>query len=186
MKKFLLIAVGLFFVGSANATLITSNTTNITTTQQSFSTVVNLLDTYENIFLNVTAKGDYGATQSEEFLKLYIDGVELLNWCAGSNSSTSCPNVGVTSVTENSSAIDYTIIGGFAISDLLWSAFSSDSILNISWNNGRGVNNSSTGGSDFVTYSITGDVVEASSPAVISLFVLALAGFGFTRRNKNK
>jgi hypothetical protein len=185
MKKYLLIAIGLFFIGSANATVITSNTTNITTTAQTFSDTVTLLDIYENIVIDVEAKGDYGATEANEFLSFKIDGMELFNWCVGSTAATRCPNTGVTFTSTNSSAIDYTIIGSIQITKTIWDLVSADDILNISWENGSGVNNSSLGGSDFVTYSISGDIVNASSPSVALLFMIAIAGFGVSRRHRN-
>lgn len=173
MKKFVYLFVCLF-AGTANATLIATDTTSITQTAQSYNSSTVLTDTsYTNVFLDITAKGDYG-TFGYEHLAFYIDNILLADW------TFNTPGI---SVSENYANYDYTLTGSVSISDALWSTFSADNNLNISWKNSSAVNPyPSQGGADYVTYSLHGDLVSVPEPATLALFGLGIAGIAFTRR----
>ncbi|MBJ2130868.1 hypothetical protein JC525_18210 [Alteromonas sp. IB21] len=176
MKYVLVLLVSLASL-SANAALITSNTTFFTTTGSSFSTSASVATNLNtNAFINYVIKGDYSQSVNESF-RFFIDGILLADW------SAQTPGL---SVTNNAGTIDYTIVGTVNISDALWSSFISDGILNISWQNGSGVNYSPDGGEDFVSYEIFASAssvtVPASAPNVLylllcSMGILAVRGF---------
>ena len=173
MKKIVYLFICLF-AGTANATLIATDTTSITHTAQSYNSSTALSDTsYSNVLLDITAKGDYG-TVGYEHLKFYIDNVLLADW------TYSTPGI---SVTENYANYDYTLIGSVSISDVLWGILSADNSLNISWKNSTAVNSYPIqGGADYVAYSLQGYPVSVPEPATLALFGFGLAGIGFTRR----
>lgn len=81
MKKILLFGAVLLSVtatfSSHAATLITNDTTAITSTAQSYNTSVVLGTTqYSNVTLNLTAKGDYGRASDKNII-FKIDDVTL-------------------------------------------------------------------------------------------------------------
>lgn len=177
MKKSIYLSLLLIPFASAQASVITSDTTSIVSSGQSYNSSVTLSDTsYSNVVLNLEAKGDYG-TKSDENISFYIDGTLLADWTY----STS----GVT-VTENHNNYDYTLLGSVSISEALWNSFTLDNILNISWVNASSVAAySSQGGADYVTYSVEGDSISVPTPESLVLLGLGLFGLGMARRKKS-
>jgi hypothetical protein len=182
MKKAFLFGAVLFSAVtsfSATAATITSDMTTISTTAQSYTNAFILGATnFDNVTLNLTAKGDYGTTSGSENIVFKIDGITLADW------TYSTPAI---NVTNNYSHYDYTLSGTVNIAASLWNTFIADNVLNISWQNGPAVNPySSQGGPDSVEYSLTGDVAAVPIPAAAFLFAPALLGFmGLRRKAKN-
>ena len=123
------LGIGFLFISSlASAAVITTDTTSITTTGQTYSTSVSLLgQSYSDITIDLTAKGDYGYYSSER-IQFFIDGDLVADWSY---------NTAGINVTENQYAYDYTLSSTLSISDAMWNSWAADDILNISWSNGR-------------------------------------------------
>ena len=166
MKKTLCLTAFLF-AGAANATLISSDNTAITTSGQSYSQSVSVLPGLSsNAVLSLDIFGDYGQTQGNEHFNFFIDGILLADLHASSYA-------GFTGVTDNS-CCSWNFTGDVNISDSLWSSFESDGVLDISWTNGSGVNPIAS--SNYVSWSLNAQPVP--EPFTLALFGLALAGFG--------
>ncbi len=165
------------FTGAANATLISSDTTTITTTGQSYSQSFAVAPSlFSDVVLSLDVFGDYGQTQANEHFNLFIDGIILADLHANSHA-------GFTAVTDNP-CCSWHFTGDVSISNALWSTFDNDGMLDVSWTNGSGVN--AIASSNYVTWSLNG--VEASSvpePATLALVGLGLAGIGFSRKRKS-
>ena len=176
MLKATFAAMVLMASGFANAALIYSDETPITASGQSFSDSVTLSELYENVVLNFVAKGDFGSNSVVETISFSIDGVNLLVW------TWDTPGITVVSNVVN---FDVTLSGTISISQLLWSTLASDDVLNFVWQNSRAVNPYPTeGGSDFVSFSLTGDVVETPEPSTLAILAIGLIGLGARRFKK--
>lgn len=179
MKKL----IGLLMVlagGGANAAVITDDSTYIVKTYQNYSTTAILTDSYTDVVLNLTAKGDYGRA-SKENIRFFIDGNLIADW------TYSTPGI---SVAENFRDYDYTLAGSVSIDSALWDAVSADDLLNISWSNGKRVNPfPSQGGKDYVSYSLEGTLAamtQVPEPASLALLGLGLLGLRLTRKANKK
>ncbi|GEA11470.1 hypothetical protein [Alteromonas sp. KUL49] len=171
MKKFLITFFGAVMCMSANAAVITSDFTELTTTGQTYSETVSLNDTYSSVYVDLIIKGDFDNVNVEWF-RLFADGNLLAEW----NTSTA----GLTVVT-NSATRDYTLSGTFAIAQSLWDSIAADGLLDVSWAIGPFSDPTPTQfGSDFVDYSFnaTPSFVQVGAPA--SLLLIACALFGIT------
>tara|TARA_R110001592_G_scaffold304053_2_gene576373 strand:- start:6069 stop:6602 length:534 start_codon:yes stop_codon:yes gene_type:complete len=176
MKKSIYLSLLLIPMASTHASVITSDTTSIISSGQSYNSSITLSDTsYSDVVLNLEAKGDYGYYSSEN-ISFYIDGTLLADWTYSTSGIT---------VTKNYKNIDYTLLGSVSISEALWSSFTLDNILDISWVNDDQVNPFSTGGADYVTYSVQGNSISVPTPASLALLGLGLFGFGMARRKKS-
>ncbi|NVK57495.1 MAG: hypothetical protein HWE26_17980 [Alteromonadaceae bacterium] len=182
MKKLALIALGFIFSINAHSAIIYTDTTAVTTTGQTYSSIASISGEYSSVFLELTAKGDYtGPTSPQEYIEFYLDGNLLLKWDA----ATVSPSV---SVTVNSAPFDYTISGIVEISDSLWDSLVSDNELVISWVNGPGVNSASVTGPDFVSFSLNGIIsdseptdTDVSEPTHMIFFSLCMVVFALRR-----
>ncbi|MBT3145640.1 PEP-CTERM sorting domain-containing protein [Neptunomonas phycophila] len=182
MKTFTstLLAMTLLSTG-VSASMITSNTTAINTSGQSYSSLYNLggID-YSSVSVDLNIKGDYGY-YNDEYFHFYIDGVELASWTYTTSGIT---------VTNNYNNYDYSLSGVINIDDLVWSGFSADDNLLIQWSNSSSVNAYSQGGSDFVSYTLNGTPISTSEattvpePMPLALLGLGLAVVAFSRRRK--
>ena len=177
MKKSIYLSLLLIPMASTHASVITSDTTSIISSGQSYNSSVTLSDTsYSNVVLDLEAKGDYGSFASEN-ISFYIDGTLLADWTYSTSGIT---------VTKNYSNYDYTLLGSVSISEALWSSFTLDNILDISWENDAKVDAYAyKGGADYVTYSVQGDPISVPTPASLALLGLGLFGFGMARRKKS-
>lgn len=164
--------------GFANAGLIIEDSTDITSDSEEYINAFNLTETsYENIFMELIAKGDYGGNSPFEYIELYIDGNLLAKW----DYST----IGI-SVTENYAHFDYTLSGVVSISDALWTTISADNILNVTWKNSSEVHFYPTeGGPDYVNFSLQGDLIQqVPEPSTLAIFALGIIGLASRRFKK--
>lgn len=149
-----------FVAGAAQATVIASNTTAITQTAQTFSRTYALDgNSYSGVTISITAKGDYGTNYNvcdDEYFNFYVDGYQATHW---SNTTSGI------AVTENFKDYDYTLSGTLSLTDLQWSAVSSDKLLTISWKNGADVDPYSIlGGADYVSFTVAGILAASTTP----------------------
>ncbi len=164
-------------INSANAGLILSDSTDITTGGQSYSEVfdVSAFKDYTNLVFTVNARGDYGR-EASEYIEFFIDN----NSFGQFNYSTE----GVTSVvgpTENI-GYDYVIDFSFTISNIDWNTvFANDSLLTVQWENSATVGPSAP---FYVSYSLTGEAKAIPAPLSLAVFALALIGFSARRFKK--
>ena len=119
----------------------------------------------------------------------YIDDVLLATWTFNSVDGVSIHDFdGVNYplfVTENAYAVDYTLTGTFALSASQWNLFSEDDILNISWKNAPSVNPFvNIGGSDYVSYSLSGAVVSVDEPSVLAMLLFTFIVLSLTRKKR--
>ena len=177
MKKLLAILLSCYWL-PVNASLITSNTTEITMTQQSYAQSIHLAGLeYTDVVLSLTAKGDYGLTTMTEHIEFFIDGTLLAHW------EYSTPGI---SVVENVYEYDYTLSGDIVLSNALWQSFAADGVLDISWSNGFNVQAypGDAGGADYVSYSLSGNLTAVPLPAALWLFSAGILGLiTVARRN---
>ncbi|MCP4987751.1 MAG: PEP-CTERM sorting domain-containing protein [Colwellia sp.] len=165
-------------INSANAGLILSDSTDITTGGQSYSEVfdVSAFQDYINLVFTVSARGDYDGSDTAEFIEFLIDGNSYGQFHPGT--------AGVTSAVGPSGQTNYDIIidFSFTISDLDWNTlFANDSQVNVEWKNGINV-----GPSDgfYVSYTLTGEPNPVPAPFSLAVFALALIGFSARRFKK--
>jgi len=220
MHKQLIATIGLaaatFFGTVAHASVIASNTTQITSTAQGFSRTFALDGTkYTGVSISITAKGDFGANYNvcdDEYFNFFVDGYQATHWSSTGGAGYS--------VTENVKEYDYTLSGTLSLTDAQWAYLASDKMLTISWQNGADVDAYSVlGGPDYVSFSVQGSLMPATTPvtapvagtpvvttpvtsgsasgagasvkpvpepASIALLGLGLAGLGLARRRRNK
>jgi hypothetical protein len=157
----LALATAGFFHAGAQATVIASNTTAITSTAQKFSMTYNLDGTkYTGVTVSITAKGDYGHyyySAGDEYFNFFIDGYQAARWTAFSGSGVS--------TTENVKDYDYTLTGTLSLTDTQWASVSADKLMTISWQNGADVDAyNSIGGADYVSFSVMGSIMPATTP----------------------
>ena len=123
-------------VNSANAGLILSDSTVITSSSQSHTMIFDVagFEEYTNLVFTVNARGDYGVTESNEFIEFFIDDISFGEFRYNT--------AGVTSVVGPSgkSSIDYVMDFSFTINDVDWNTlYANDSQVKIQWNNASGV-----------------------------------------------
>jgi hypothetical protein len=112
------------FINSINADTLLSDTTNITVIAQSNSKdyATAGFENFNNISLDVHAVGDYNEP-SNEFINFNIDGVDF--------GSYNVDTLGVTATNVGLPAFDWDLQFSILITDLQWTNFISDSMLNI-------------------------------------------------------
>lgn len=175
MKKILTTFMLLAFAVSSKAAIITSDTTEIVTTGQTFSTTVSITNNFSNIIIDLVAKGDFD-NPNVEYFRLFLDGTQILDW------NTSTPGI---SVIENIATLDYTLTGSVLIAQPLWDALTADGNLDISWVIGPFSNPSTNrGGLDFISYEIRESQL-VSSPGVVSIFAFSLLIVASVSRRKS-
>ncbi|MDD1622429.1 MAG: PEP-CTERM sorting domain-containing protein [Methylococcaceae bacterium] len=184
IKPISLSLLSALFPFAIQAATITSDTTYITHIAQKYKSKVGIEngDSYSNLFLDLTAKGDYDRV-SNEYIQFAIDGIVLAKWNAGT------PDI---NVTTNSALNDYTLTGSIAISSELWRSLIADEVLRISWKNGPRTNAyPDIAGADYVSYTLRGDIAPATSnlssaavplPATWLLLSTGLLGIGIGKR----
>ncbi len=165
-------------INSANAGLILSDSTDITTGGQSYSEVfdVSAFQDYINLVFTVSARGDYGVTGESEFITFLIDETFFGEFRRDT--------IGVNSVLGSSGNIgfDYEIDFSFTISDLDWNTFTTnDSQLKVEWSNSANVGSSN---GFYVSYTLTGEPSPVPAPFSLAVFALALIGFSARRFKK--
>jgi len=131
---------------------------------------IELDQSYSNVTLDLSARGDLG-TQDSEYLEFYIDDTLLAKW--------DYDTLGI-SVTEHIFGADYTIVGSVQISDELWNTFASDGIIKISWEVGGTVDWGDIGDPDFVSYTLS------SIPLPPSIWLLGSALLGLIGINRRR
>jgi hypothetical protein len=158
------IAAATFFAGTAQAMVIASNTTAITSGAQGFSRTYSLDgNKYTGVTVSITAKGDYGTNYNvcdDEYFNFAIDGTQFARW-----NSTSVP-AGV-AVTENSKDTSYTLSGTLNLSDEQWSKISADNAMTIAWQNGADVDaywSLFSGWLGSVSFSVSGNLMPSTTP----------------------
>lgn len=176
MKSYLaLFALSLcLFVNSINADTLLSDTTNITVIAQSNSKdyATAGFENFNNISLDVHAVGDYDEP-SNEFINFNIDGVDF--------GSYNVDTPGVTATNVGLPAFDWDLQFSILITDLQWTNFISDSILNITWSNGIGTG-APQNVQHFVSYEINGDLAPVPVPSAFLLLGSGLIWFAGMRR----
>jgi hypothetical protein len=180
MLKAVVAGLVLSVSGFANAGLIFSDNTNITTSGQSdiasFSSIG--FEYYTNIIFSVDARGDFGENQSNEDIEFLIDGVNFGQY--------TWDTFGVTSSTgsSNISSIDKLISFSFNISALQWANFISDDSVQVTWNNGSGVGDWSNDYIGYVNYEINGVASQVPEPTTLAIFALGIMGLASRRFKK--
>jgi len=184
IKPISLSLFSVLFPVAIQAATITGDTTDITESGQKYKSKVEIENggSYSNIFLDLTAKGDYDRV-SNEYIQFSIDGNVLAKW----NAAT--PGI---DVTTNSILNDYTLTGSIAISSQLWGNLIADNLLKITWKNGPRTNAyPDIAGPDYVTYTLRGDIAATTSnlssaavplPATWLLLSTGLLGIGIGKR----
>lgn len=175
MKRLTFLALSILSVG-ANAGVIYEDNTKIKVTGQSYHQSV-LLDStqYQDVSLSLFAKGDYGE-EHNAYIQFFIDDVLLADWNFMTPSIDS---------TENFRLFDYSLSSTIEITESQWDLFSSDGLLNISWQNGYGVNPyhyNKFGGKDFVSFTLSASPVSVPEPSTLLLLGLGIAALGISRR----
>tara|TARA_R110001583_G_scaffold195495_2_gene374263 strand:- start:654 stop:1211 length:558 start_codon:yes stop_codon:yes gene_type:complete len=180
MLKAVVAGLVLSVSGFANAGLIFSDNTNITTSGQSdiasFSSIG--FEDYTNIIFSVDARGDFGENESNEYIEFLIDGVNFGQY--------TWDTFGVTSSTgsSNISSIDKLISFSFNISALQWANFISDDSVQVTWNNGSGVGDWSNNYIGYVNYEINGVASQVPEPTTLAIFALGIMGLASRRFKK--
>lgn len=172
MKKAIATLGCLALSSAANAVVITEDDTNIYEAGQVHSNTVNLNNSYDNVYLDILAKGDFGKYRDEK-LSFSIDNIELANW------SYNTPDIDVTVL---NSVGDYILEGTIAISHSDWTQFTADNVLNISWATDETVTPLNPIDRNYVSYTLRGDLVTVSEPSSLALFGLGLGLMGWRLR----
>lgn len=176
MKRIIATFFLLASVGSANATLLLSDTTNTTSSGQFDSEIFGTagFENYKIITLDVHAVGDYGdgSFDPNENINFNIDGTDL--------GSYSFNTAGVTATQVGVVSFDWDLVFSISISEPMWQSFIADSFINITWTNSANVGFRSDNPTHFVSYEIN----AIPEPASIALLGLGLVGLGFSRKMK--
>jgi hypothetical protein len=172
-------------VNTANAGLILSDTTDVTSLGQTSSIVFDVagFENYTDLVFTVNARGDYGR-ESSEFIEFLIDDASFGQF------SYNTP--GVTSVVgpTNNIGYDYVMDFSFTISDVDWNTvYANDSQVTVQWNHSLTVGPSAP---FYVSYSLTGestaptepDAVPVPEPTTLAIFALGMIGFASRRFKK--
>lgn len=176
----LILSSGLF-VNNANAGIIVSDNTSVTSTGQSYTNTFDVtgFEDYINLIFTVSTRGDYGATQNSEYIEFSIDGISFGQFRYDTPDVTS--SVGAT----GDGSIDWQLDFSFSITDTAWSTlYADDSTITVSWSNASGVNAFTTRYSPFVNFNLAGDPNPVPEPTTLAIFALGMMGLAVRRLKK--
>jgi hypothetical protein len=176
----LILSSGLF-VNNANAGIIVSDNTSVTSTGQFYTNTFDVtgFEDYINLIFTVSTRGDYGNTQSSEYIEFFIDGISFGQFRYNTPGVTS--SIGATGLSWGDWELDFS----FSITDIAWSTlYADDSTITVSWSNASGVNAFTSRYNPFVNFNLAGDPNPVPEPSTLAIFALGMMGLAVRRFNK--
>jgi hypothetical protein len=177
----LILSSGLF-VNNANAGIIVSDNTSVTSDGQSYTSTFDVtgFEDYINLIFTVSTRGDYGVSQDNEYIEFFIDGISFGQFRYDTSGVIS--SVGASGQSE----IDWQLDFSFSITDIDWSTlYADDSTITVNWSNDSGVGAWNSEYNSFVNFNLAGDPNPVPEPTTLAIFALGMMGLAVRRLNKN-